>query len=84
MRKRLGGLGGRKLGKGVTAMILSGVVMAVTLRIWIPLGSRMPVILHAFAGIAVGALTYWGVALVLRVEESKSLPGMFLARRKAR
>jgi putative peptidoglycan lipid II flippase len=84
MRKRLGGLGGRKLGKGVTAMILSGVVMAVTLRIWIPLGSRMPVILHAFAGIAVGALSYWGVALVLRVEESKSLPGMFLARRKAR
>jgi putative peptidoglycan lipid II flippase len=84
MRKRLGGLGGRKLGSGVAGMAVSGTAMTIVLFIWLPLGSRMPVALHAFAGIALGALTYWVAALGLRVDESRVLPAMLLARRNAR
>jgi putative peptidoglycan lipid II flippase len=83
MRKRLGGFGGRKFGTGVMGMIISGATMAIVLLAWLALGNRMPVALHAFAGIALGALSYWIVALLLRVDESKSLPAMLLAWRNA-
>jgi putative peptidoglycan lipid II flippase len=83
MRKRLGGLGGRKLGIGVLRMVFSGIGLVIVLLIWLPLGNTMPVALHALAGIALGALTYWIVALVLRVEESRGLPAMFLSQRRA-
>jgi putative peptidoglycan lipid II flippase len=83
MRKRLGGLGGRKLGRGVLGMVFSGIGLVIVLLIWLPLGNTMPVALHALAGIALGALTYWIVALVLRVEESRGLPAIFLSQRRA-
>lgn len=84
MRQRLGKLGGVKMGRGVMGMALSGAVMAGALWLWLPLGNNMPVILHALSGIVLGALVYWITALLLRVDESRSLPGMILGRVRRR
>lgn len=80
MRKRLGGLHGRKLGTSLLKMSISGAAMALVLLFWLRFGGMMPVVLHALAGIVLGALTYWLMALILRVEESRSLPALLLSR----
>jgi putative peptidoglycan lipid II flippase len=80
MRKRLGGLGGRRRWLGVARMVIAGLLMIAVLIWWLPLGSRMPVFAHALGGIGLGGLTYWLAALLLRVEESRLIPAMLLRR----
>ena len=84
MRRRLGGLGGSSLTRGILRMTLAGAGMGLILVAWLTLQNNLPVLVHALGGIGLGAGVYWLMSLLFRVEESRSLPALVFEFRKRR
>jgi putative peptidoglycan lipid II flippase len=84
MRRRLGGLGGPGLTRGILRMTLAGAGMGIGLIAWLTLQSNLPILVHTLGGIGLGAGVYWVISLLLRVQESRSLPTMVFEVRKRR
>jgi putative peptidoglycan lipid II flippase len=83
MRKRLDGIHGPEIARGFGAAALGTLGMAVVLVIWQQVSSSAPTTLIALGGVAVGAIVYGLVLLVLRVPEVTQVL-QFLARVSSR
>ncbi|MEZ0396237.1 MAG: murein biosynthesis integral membrane protein MurJ [Anaerolineales bacterium] len=83
MRRRLNGLEGRNIAKGLGAAGLASLGMVIALTIWLPLTERLPSAVAALGGVAVGGAVYLGGLSALRPPELQSLLG-FIRRRLGR
>jgi putative peptidoglycan lipid II flippase len=69
MRKRLGGIQGGHIARGLGQAALAALGMSLALGLWIPLMSGMNRWLVGLGGVAVGGIVYGLIALALRVPE---------------
>ena len=80
MRRRLNGLEGGAISKGALKAFIAGCIISVLLWIWIALTSGSPVWLVVFGGVAIGALVYGFLLLVMGVKEVRQLIDALLQR----
>ncbi|MEN8173377.1 MAG: murein biosynthesis integral membrane protein MurJ, partial [Chloroflexota bacterium] len=80
MRKRLRGLGGKRILNAVVVSAAGSAAMAAGLWYWISQTNQQPVWLIGLGGVVLGGLIYALVMLTLRVEEARSL-GNFVLRK---
>ena len=80
IRKRLGGLGLRRLRQGLIGSAAASVVMAIGLWLWIGITAGASVWLSGVGGVFLGASLYWAIALAMDVPEARQLPRMVLSR----
>ncbi|MBE9478955.1 MAG: polysaccharide biosynthesis C-terminal domain-containing protein, partial [Chloroflexi bacterium] len=80
IRKRLGGLGFRRLRRGLVGSAVASVVMAVGLWFWIGITAGANVWLSGLGGVFLGASLYWAIAFATGVPEARQLPRMVLSR----
>jgi putative peptidoglycan lipid II flippase len=73
MRKRLNGIHGSQIAKGVGITALGTLIMGITLVFWLQAMRYYPAALTALAGVAVGGAVYGLVLILLRVPEVRSL-----------
>jgi len=73
MRRKLKGLEGGRIVKGATQAVIAGLVMSLVLWVWLGVTSDGPVWLIALGGIAIGALGYGIVVIVIGVREARGL-----------
>jgi putative peptidoglycan lipid II flippase len=77
LRKRLGGIQARELGRGVGAALLGSVVMSAGILLWLRFTAVFPAtiwanILKTLGGVTAGGIIYGLVLLALRVPELRS------------
>ena len=82
MRRRLGGLEGKRIITGLAQAGAATLVMSVGLWIWLQYTSSLPVWVIVLGGVSLGGLLYVSIVLALGVGEAKALFGAAL--RKAR
>ncbi len=75
VRRRLTGLDGPRLLRGLTASLLGAAPMGAALAAWIAWAGPRSDLLSAVGGVAVGALVYAAVLAVLRLPELAALSG---------
>ncbi|MEA1977028.1 MAG: murein biosynthesis integral membrane protein MurJ [Chloroflexota bacterium] len=80
IRKRLGGLGLRRLRRGLVGSAVASVVMVVGLWLWIGITAGASVWLSGVGGVFLGAILYWAIAFAMGVPEARQLPRMVLSR----
>ena len=80
IRKRLGGLGVRRLRRGLIGSTAASVVMAIGLWLWIGITAGASVWLSGVGGVFLGASLYWTIAFAMGVPEARQLPRMVLSR----
>ncbi len=80
IRKRLGGLGLRRLRRGLVGSAVASVVMAVGLWLWIGITAGASVWLSGVGGVFLGASLYWAIAFAMGVPEARQLPRMVFSR----
>jgi len=73
MRRKLKGWEGGRIIKGVTQAVIAGMVMSLVLWVWLGATSDGPVWLIALGGIAIGALVYGIVVILIGVREARGL-----------
>jgi putative peptidoglycan lipid II flippase len=73
MRRKLKGLEGGRIVKGATKAVIAGMVMSLVLWVWLGATSDGPVWLIALGGIAIGALVYGIVVILIGVREARGL-----------
>ena len=80
IRKRLGGLGLRRLQRGFIGSTAASVVMAGGLWLWTGTTAGASVWLSGVGGMFLGLGVYWALAFALGVPEARQLPRMVLRR----
>jgi len=80
IRKRLGGLGVRRLRRGLIGSTAASVVMAIGLWLWIGITAGASVWLSGVGGVFLGVSLYWAIAFAMGVPEARQLPRMVLSR----
>jgi putative peptidoglycan lipid II flippase len=80
IRKRLGGLGLRRLQRGLVGFAVASVVMAGGLWFWMGITAGASVWLSGVGGVFLGASLYWDIAFAMGVPEARQLPRMVLSR----
>ncbi len=78
MRKRLRGLGGKKILRATSASVVGSAAMGISLWFWLVQTSLQPLWLISLGGVAVGSLIYLLVLVLFRVEEIGSLKKLLL------
>ena len=73
MRKRLGGIEGTHIGRGLVQTAVGGLGMGLALAIWNQFGSGMNHWVAGLGGVVIGGGVYGGAMIVLRVPEIQSL-----------
>lgn len=73
MRRRLHGLDGRYLSRGVLRTAVATLVMSLAIWLWLAGTAGQPVWLSALGGVLVGGLAFGALVMVLRVEEAFQL-----------
>ncbi|MCJ7569417.1 MAG: murein biosynthesis integral membrane protein MurJ [Anaerolineales bacterium] len=80
IRRRLGGLGLRRLQRGLIGSVAASVVMAGGLWLWTGITAGASVWLSGVGGVFLGMGVYWALAFALGVPEARQLPRMVLSR----
>ncbi len=80
MRRRVGTLNDRHVLSGVLWTLLASLLMGVAVWSTVMLLSISGPLLQVIAGGTVGLLTFFGMALLLRLPEARSIPGLVLGR----
>jgi putative peptidoglycan lipid II flippase len=80
IRKRLGGLGLRRLRRGLIGSAVASVVMAGGLWFWMGITAGASVWLSGVGGVFLGVSLYWAIAFATGVPEARQLPRMVLSR----
>lgn len=80
MRARLGGLGWDRLRRGFIGSGIAGLASALALLAWLSLSAGRGLWLVAGAGVLIGLLVYWLIALWMRAPDARELPEMLLGR----
>ncbi len=80
IRKRLGGLGLRRLQRGLIGSVAASLVMAGGLWLWTGIIAGASVWLSGVGGVFLGLGVYWTLAFALGVPEARQLPRMVLSR----
>lgn len=81
IRRRLGGLDGCRLRRGVLATFGAAAVMTAMLFAWLGLMEGWSAWVVGGVGVLLGAAVYWLAALAFGAPEARRLPGMLLRRR---
>jgi len=81
IRRRLGGLGMRRLKRGLIGSAVASAVMAGGLWLWIGLTAGASVWLIGAGGALLGMGAYWVITFALGVPEASQIPRMILSRR---
>ncbi|HUS83631.1 MAG TPA: murein biosynthesis integral membrane protein MurJ [Anaerolineales bacterium] len=81
LRRRLGGLGLRRLQRGIIGTAAASVVMAGGLWLWTGITAGASVWLSGVGGVLLGVSVYWALAFALGVPEARQIPRMVLSRR---
>jgi putative peptidoglycan lipid II flippase len=82
LRRRVGGLEEGALLTGIARAGLAALVMGAVILVMQPLLAGAHVLLQMAVSGLVGGLVFWGLGLLLRAEEARSLPMMLLSRFK--
>ena len=82
LRRRLKGLEGSAVWLGVSKALLAAAVMGAVVAGWLRLAGDWPAAVQALGGLLLGAGSYAGMALALKMPEVKSLTGAVLRRLK--
>jgi putative peptidoglycan lipid II flippase len=82
LRRRVGGLEEGALLTGVARAALAALAMGAVILVMQPLLAGAHVLLQVAVSGLVGGLVFWGLGLLLRAEEARSLPMMLLSRFK--
>lgn len=69
MRKRLNGIEGGYILRGAIPFAAAGLVMGLSLLGWLAFGKLLSVWILVLAGVAIGAVVYFGILFALRVPE---------------
>jgi putative peptidoglycan lipid II flippase len=80
LRRRLGGLDEQRVLGGAARTLIASLVMAGASAAYLSLLPDLAVLFRAAGGIAIGAATFWIVALLLDVEEAELVPRTFIRR----
>jgi putative peptidoglycan lipid II flippase len=80
LRKRLGGLGFRRIQRGIIGSTAASGVMAGSLWLWTGVTSGANVWVSGVGGALLGMAVYWLLAFLLGVPEARQLPRMVLNR----
>jgi len=80
IRKRLGGLGLRRLRRGLIGSIAASVIMTGALWLWAGITAGASVWLSGVGGVFLGASVYWAFTMAMGVPEARQLPRMVLSR----
>jgi putative peptidoglycan lipid II flippase len=72
-RRRLGGIHGREVGRGLGQAVAAALAMGLVLLWWLATAASLPGWVLTFGGILLGGLTYAGAALILKVPEIRLL-----------
>jgi len=80
IRGRLGGLGLRRLQRGLIGSVSASLGMAGGLWLWIGVTAGASVGLSGVGGVFIGVGVYWAIAFTLGVPEARQLPRMVLNR----
>jgi putative peptidoglycan lipid II flippase len=80
LRRKLGGMEGRRLRRGLVVTLVSGVAMGSVLLIWLNLSQGLSAWLVGSVGVLLGLGSYWGLSLLLGSPEARQLPRSLLRR----
>jgi putative peptidoglycan lipid II flippase len=69
MRKRLDGIEGREILRGVIPSMIAAIGMGLAVFGWMALGAKLSVWVLAPVGIGIGGIVYFAVLLAMRVPE---------------
>lgn len=83
MRRRLGGIGGRRLRRGLPATAAASLLMAATLLGWLHYSPLESFWVVGGGGVLLGAGVYWGASLLLAAPEARQLPQLVLRRARS-
>ncbi len=80
LRRRVGGIDERRVLGNAARTLFASLIMALVVHGTLRALSGSPLLLRTLAAMSAGAGVFWGVALVLRVEEARSYPRAVLGR----
>jgi putative peptidoglycan lipid II flippase len=82
LRRRLKGLGLRQMRPGILATLGSGLIMSLSLILWLYWLSGNPVLIVGGGGIILGGAIYWASGLILGAPDARHYPEALLKRFK--
>ena len=80
MRRRLNGIEGGSIMRGVSASAIAALAMGLALVAWMALGAKLSLWVSAPIGIAIGGLVYFVALFLLRVPELSTLVSAVMRR----
>jgi putative peptidoglycan lipid II flippase len=80
LRRRIGGIDEQRVLGGAARTLIASLVMAGAAAAYLSLLPDLAVLFRATGGIAIGAATFWIVALLLNVEEAEIVPRLLMRR----
>lgn len=84
LRRRVGGLDERRVLGGAARVLVAAGAMALAAGIFLREAADLPALLRVAGAIGLGASVFWGMALLLGVDEARLAPRLALARLRRR